>query len=81
MRYLVVEQREVLVQGLLVEVLLVQRPAELVERELVVFGRRSDGDDGRVGSLGVTEFLVGEEVLGAAELDFIDVARARDSRR
>ena len=76
-RYLVVEQREILVQGLLVKVLLVQRPAELVERELVVFGGRSDGDDGRVGILGVTVFLAGEEVFGAAELDFIDVAGAR----
>src|SRR5206468_10307899 len=44
-RYLVVEQRHVLVQGVLVEILLVERPPELVEGELVVLGMSAQTDD------------------------------------
>src|SRR5206468_3369290 len=47
-RYLVVEQRHVLLQGLVVEILLVERPAELVESELVVLGAGSHTDDRRI---------------------------------
>src|SRR5207244_4707624 len=44
-RYLVVEQRHVLLQGLLVQILLVERPAELVESELVERGADVQADD------------------------------------
>ena len=37
-RYLIIEQRHVLLQGFLVEILLVERPPELVESEFVVRG-------------------------------------------
>src|SRR6059036_3559033 len=43
--YLVVEQGDVLLQGLLVELLLVERPTELVESELVVRGLGAESDD------------------------------------
>ena len=44
-RYLVVEQGHVLLQSLLVELLLVERPSELVESELVVRGGGAQVDD------------------------------------
>src|SRR5207244_2620430 len=52
-RYLVVEQGNILSQGLLEEVLLVERPSEFIERELVELGGGSQFDDARIGALGV----------------------------
>ena len=74
---LVIEQRHVLVQRLLVHVLLVEGPAELVERELVVLGAGADRGDRRVGLLGVEVLLAREEVLAAPELHLVDVLRVR----
>ena len=72
-RDLVVEQREVLVQRFFVELLLVERPAELVERELVVLGARAHVDDRGIGALRIAIFLPGEEVLGSPELHLVEV--------
>ena len=44
-RHLVVEQRHVPLQGLLVEILLVERPPELVEAELIVRRAAAQADD------------------------------------
>src|SRR5262249_2910087 len=44
-RYLVVEQGRVLLQGFLVEILLVERPPELVESEFVVRGTSAHARD------------------------------------
>ena len=44
-RDLVIEQRDVLVQRLVVELLLVERPAELVQGQLVVVGAAPQSDD------------------------------------
>src|SRR6266705_6867956 len=69
-RYLVVEQRHVLLQGLLVKILLVERPPELVESELVILGVGAQAGDRRIGSLGIAIFSAGEEVLAPPELHF-----------
>ena len=76
-RYLVVEQGHVLVQGLLVELLLVERPPELVERELVVRGGGAQADDRRIGALGVEVASAREEVLAPPELHFVVVLGMR----
>ena len=76
-RYLVVEQRDVLVQRLLVEFLLVERPAELVEREFVEGRDSAVPGDCSVGLLGVEIAAAREEVLGAAELHLVDMTRVR----
>src|SRR4029077_537196 len=47
-RYLVVEQGNILLQSLLVEFLLVERPSELVESELVELGGMAQFDDARI---------------------------------
>ena len=78
-RNLVVEQRDVAVQRLVVHLLLVERPAELVERELVVLGHRAHLDDRLVRAFGVAKLLAREEVLGAAEVHFVEILRARIS--
>ena len=75
-RHLVIEQRDVLVQRLVVELLFVERPSELVQRELVVVRACSQGDDRRVRALRIAEFSAREEVLGATELHFVDVSGA-----
>ena len=76
-RYLVVEQGNILSQGLLVEVLLVERPSEFIERELVELGGGSQFDDARIGALGVAEASAREEVLAAPELHFVEVRGVR----
>jgi hypothetical protein len=76
-RDLVVEQRDVPMQRLVVHFLLVERPAELVERELVVLGDRAHLDDRLVRALGIAILLAREEVLGAAEMDFVEILRTR----
>src|SRR5262249_47736111 len=75
--YLVVEQGDVLLQGLLVELLLVERPPELVESELVVGGGGAQFDDSRIGGLGVAEASAGEEVFAPPELHFVEVLGMR----
>src|SRR5215831_17767126 len=76
-RYLVVEQSNILLQSLLVEFLLVERPSELIESELVVLGRRAQADDARIGHLGVAVAFAREEVLAAPELYFVEVRGMR----
>ena len=76
-RDFVVEQREVLVQRLFVELLLVQRPAELVERQFVERRRAAHRDHGFVGRFCVRVLAPHEEVLAAAEIHFVDVFRLR----
>src|SRR5262249_49704220 len=74
---LVVEQREVAVQRLRVELLFVERPAELVERGLVVLRTAAAVDYGRVRALRLTEFPLDEQPLRAPELHFVREPRAR----
>ena len=74
---LVIEQRDKAMQAVLVKLLLVEGPAELVEREFVVGGTLAHRDDALVGVLGVEVFLAHEEVFAAPELDFVGVSRAR----
>ena len=74
---LVVEEREVPLQSLLVELLLVQRPSQLVERELVVLGAGPAVRDRRIRALRVPIFPRNEEMLGAAELHLVSEARVR----
>ncbi len=69
-RHLVVEQRHVLLQGLFVQILLVERPPELVEAEFVVRRAGAQAGDRRIGSLGIAIFSAGEEVLAPPELHF-----------
>ena len=59
-RHLVIEEGHVLVQRLLVELLLVERPPELVERQLVIRGAGTQADDGRIGGLGIAEAAIAE---------------------
>src|SRR5215467_6028853 len=54
-RYLVVEQGNIFLQGFLVEFLLVERPAQLIESELVILGGGAQADDARIGGLRVAE--------------------------
>ncbi len=76
-RDLVVEQRDVLVQRLFVQLLLVERPAELVERELVEPGRGAALCDRAVGFFGVDVAASREEVLRAPKPNLIYAARVR----
>src|SRR5207237_5790935 len=75
--HLGVEQRQVLVQGLLIGLLLVKRPPELVESELVVWGGGAQADDRRIGALGIAIFSAREEVLATPELHFVGVLGTR----
>src|SRR5204862_7956111 len=61
--YLVVEQGNVLLQSLLVDLLLVERPPELVESELVELGGGAQADDARIGAFGVAVVSAREEAL------------------
>src|SRR5207302_8331006 len=72
-RYFVIEQGDVLLQGLLVELLLVERPPELVERQLVELGGRAPGGDPGIGALGVAVASAREEVLAPPELHLVEV--------
>jgi hypothetical protein len=72
---LVVQERHEPVQGFLVEVLLVERPAQLVQSQLVELRAGTDGDHGRVGLFGLQILLPHEEVLGAAEVHLVSVVR------
>ena len=72
-RYLVVEQRHVFLQGLVVEILLVERPAELVESELVVLAVGAQADDRGIGVLGIAIFPAREVELAAPVLHFVVV--------
>src|SRR5712664_104159 len=76
-RYLVVEQGNILLHGLLVEVLLVERPSELIESELVKLGGGAQADDARIGALGVAVASAREEVLAPPELHFVEVRGMR----
>src|SRR5205807_4444650 len=66
-----------LLQGLLVEVLLVERPSELIESELVEREGVAQFDDARIGALGVAEASAREEVLAPPELHFVEVGGMR----
>src|SRR5262249_21024593 len=72
-RNLVVEQRHVLLQGLLVQLLLVERPPELVESELVIRRFFAQVDDPGIGGLSVAIFSAREEVLTPPELRLVEV--------
>src|SRR6202021_1652736 len=74
---LVVEECEEAGQSLLVELLLVQRPSQLVERELVVPRAAPAVGNCRVRSLRLTIFLCDEKALRAPELHLVREARAR----
>ena len=71
----VIEQCRVLMHRFLVQFLLVECPAELVERELVELRHGASARDSGVGFLGVEESATGEEVFRAAKLHFVDMAR------
>ena len=73
----VIEHCDEVVERLIVKVLLVERPALLVEREFVVARPGADGDDRAVGVLCVDELLAHEVILAAPEVDFVDVPRVR----
>src|SRR6266436_1094640 len=76
-RYLVIEQGNILLQTLLVEFLLVERPPELIESELVELGGDAQADDARISALGVTVASAREEVLAPPELHFVEVGGMR----
>src|SRR5437899_1160098 len=76
-RYLVVEQGNILLQSVLVEFLLVERPSELIESELVKLGGGAHADDARIGALGVAVASAREEVLAPPELHFVEVRGMR----
>src|SRR5437899_8710 len=76
-RYLVVEQGNILLKGLLVEFLLVECPSELIESELVELGGGAQADDARISALGVTVAPAREEVLAPPELHFVEVRGMR----
>src|SRR5438132_6732117 len=62
-RYFVIEQGNILLQSLLVEFLLVERPSELIESELMVLGGGSQFDDARISAFRVAVAPAREEVL------------------
>ncbi len=70
-----IEHRHVPVQRLFVELLLVQRPAELVQGQLVVRRGAAHGDDRAVGALRIEVFLAHEVVFAAPEVHLVDVLR------
>ena len=74
---LVIEQSDVLVERLLVEFLLVERPTELVQGVLVVLGSHAHAGDRCVGLLGVEVLAPDEEVFGPPELDLVYVPGVR----
>ncbi len=74
---LVIEQRHEPMLRLVVEILLVERPAELVERELVVRGVGTEPDDRRVGRFGLAEFPAREVELATPVLHLVVVSRMR----
>src|SRR5882757_8052420 len=76
-RYFVVEQANILLYSLLVEFLLVERPSELVESELIELGGGAPFDDARIGALGVAEASAREEVLAPPEVRFVEVRGMR----
>src|SRR5437879_6969123 len=76
-RYLVVEQGNILLQSVLVEVLLVERPSELIESELVKLGGGAQADDARIGASGGAVALAREEVRAPPELHFVEVRGMR----
>src|SRR5437867_12140977 len=72
-RYFVVEQGNILLKSLLVEFLLVERPSELIESELMVLGGGSQFDDARISAFRVAVAPAREEVLAPPELHFVAV--------
>src|SRR5690242_1107616 len=76
-RYLIVEQGNILLQSLFVEFLLVKRPSELIESELVELGGRAQFKDARISALGVAVTSAREEVLAPPELHFVEVRGMR----
>src|SRR5260370_478176 len=76
-RYLVVEQGNIPLPSVLVEFLLVERPSELIESELVKLGGGAQADDARIGALGVAVASAREEVLAPPELHFVEVRGVR----
>jgi hypothetical protein len=77
-RYLVIQKRDEQRQALLIELLLVEGPAELVQGELVE--RRTDAHirDALVGCFRIEITLAGKEVFGPPELHLIEVAGMRE---
>src|SRR5215467_6305243 len=76
-RYLVVEQSNIFLQSLLIEFLLVERPSDLIESQLVELGSDSKFDDARIRALGVAVASACEEVLAPPELHFVEVRGMR----
>src|SRR5207245_10206434 len=76
-RYFVIEQGNILLQSLLVEFLLVERPSELIESELMVLGGGSQFDDARIGAFRVAVAPARAEVLARPELHFVELGGMR----
>src|SRR5215471_19888350 len=76
-RYLVIEQGNIPLQSLLVEFLLVERPSDLIESQLVELGSGSEFDYARIRALGVAVASACEEVLAPPELHFVEVRGMR----
>ena len=64
-------------QRLVIQLLLVERPAELVQGDFVIGGDRPEIDDELVGLFGIDVFLAGEEILATPELHLVEILRAR----
>src|SRR6266567_1944398 len=64
-------------QSVLIEFLLVERPPDLIERELVVRGLGTQVDDRRIGVLGIAVFSARKEVLTPTELHLVVVLGMR----
>src|SRR5437899_1492703 len=65
--YFIVEQGNILLQSLLVEFLLVERPSKLIESEFMVLGGGTQANDARISALGVAIAPAREEVLSPPE--------------
>ena len=69
----VIEKTNEARQGLVQQHLLVERPAQFVEGELVVVRIAATADDGGIGGFRLDELLAGEEVFATSKLEFVYV--------
>ena len=70
---LVIQQRNESIQSLFIELLLVERPAQFIQSQIVVERTDTNIDDARIGIFGIQVAFVRKEVFRTPELHFIDV--------
>ena len=69
-----IQQRNESIQGLFIDLLLVERPAQFIQGELVEGRTDTDIHDVRISVLGIKVALADKEVFSTPELHFIDIS-------